>query len=171
MTSNAKSQPEERARAQRCLDMKLQGNTWTVIAEVEGYADRSGPRHAVERLLDRVESARVADYREVEAARLDALQAMHWKAALTGDLKSAEFVLKVSAQRTKLLGLAVPEKLILSQQEMPTDEDFAAIFATMMRDMGFTPPPTIDRSSTPTETTDTDMSTWIHVSGTNDGTN
>ncbi|WP_075832903.1 MULTISPECIES: hypothetical protein [Rhodococcus] len=65
----------------------------------------------------------------------------------------------------------MPEKLILSQQEMPTDEDFAATIATMMRDMGFTPPPTIDRSSTPTAPTDTDMSTWIRVSGTNDGTN
>jgi len=152
--------------------MKLQGNTWTAIAEAEGYADRSGPQRAVERLLDRVESARVADYREVEAARLDALQAMHWKAALTGDLKSAEFVLKVSAQRTKLLGLAVPEKLIVTQQEMPSDEDFATIATAMMREMSLTPPPTIDRSSTPTAPTDTDMSTWIRVSDTNDdGTN
>jgi len=46
------------------------------------------------------------DYRRLELARLEALQASHWAAATSGDdLKAAELVLKVSAQRSKLLGL------------------------------------------------------------------
>lgn len=139
MPSNNIPQPDERARAQRCLDLKLQGSTWVAIAEAEGYADESGARRAAQRLLDRTGSELVAEYREVELGRLDALQARHWPAAMAGDLKAAEFVLKVSAQRSRLLGLNVPEKVIVAEAAALTDEDFAETAARLMQEIAMVP--------------------------------
>ena len=46
------------------------------------------------------------NYRQVELARLNALQEAYWSSAVSGtDLRSADFVQKVIGQRSKLLGL------------------------------------------------------------------
>jgi hypothetical protein len=42
---------------------------------------------------------------DLELARLDALQATFWPAAMAGDLASAAFILKVSTHRSLILGL------------------------------------------------------------------
>lgn len=44
----------------------------------------------------------------LEAQRLDALQAKYWKTAMAGDIKDAEFVLKVMDRRAKMLELDKP---------------------------------------------------------------
>ncbi|WP_138996811.1 hypothetical protein [Rhodococcus zopfii] len=132
MTGNNVPQPADRVRAQQCLDRRLQGQTWQEIADAEGYADRSGARRAVERLLDRTGAELVEEYREVENARLDALQAAHWSAAIGGDIKSAELVLKVSAQRARLLGLNRPERVSI---EATTSEDFATTAARLLAEI------------------------------------
>ncbi|MFQ6330778.1 hypothetical protein ACLMAL_32220 [Nocardia sp. CWNU-33] len=46
--------------------MKLEGGTWVSVAEAMGYADESGARRAVERLLDRTDAELAAEYRSVE---------------------------------------------------------------------------------------------------------
>lgn len=142
----AKAQPDERVRAQKCLERRQSGESWQAIADAEGYADRSGPQRAVERLLDRIETSAVGSYREVEAARLDVLQSKYWATALAGDHKSAELVLKVSAQRCKLLGLNVPDRVVFS--EAPTDEAFAALLAEVLPALAEarTPAPAIEDS-------------------------
>ena len=48
------------------------------------------------------------EYRELELARLDALQAAHWPQAVAGSVRSADLVLRVIDRRIKLLGLDQP---------------------------------------------------------------
>lgn len=132
MSRPARRQPAGRVKAQECLGLRLEGKSWQQIADATGYRDRSGPQRAVERLLDTVEHHEAAKHRNVESARLDALQARFWTAALGGDLKAAEFVLKVSGQRAKLLGLNVPDRVIVAQAGMPSDEDYAATLAQLL---------------------------------------
>lgn len=103
-----------------------------------GFKDRSGPQRAVERLLDTVENTDAGKYRTVEAALLDAVQATYWDAALGGDLNAAELVAKISAQRAKLLGLNLPERLILAAESYTSDE-FAATTARLLTDLGLAP--------------------------------
>ncbi|MDI9959031.1 MULTISPECIES: hypothetical protein [unclassified Rhodococcus (in: high G+C Gram-positive bacteria)] len=47
-------------------------------------------------------------------------------------MKAAEFCLRVSAQRAKLLGLNVPERLLVSTGTALSDEDYAAMVAELL---------------------------------------
>ena len=77
-----------------------------LIAQEVGYANRGTAWRVVNDALRGELVEGVQDYRRLELARLEALQASHWAAATSGDdLKAAELVLKISAQRSKLLGL------------------------------------------------------------------
>ncbi|WFR71420.1 hypothetical protein P9209_20870 [Prescottella defluvii] len=153
----ATAQLDERLRQQRCLELRLQGKTLQEIADAEGYADRSGPHRAIQSLLGRVETEKVSDYRELESARLDALQSAHWPAAISGDVKSADFVLRVSARRSKLLGLDVPEKVIVAEATAMPDEEYAATLVGLMREIGVQPPAELDRSH------DIDTDDWCNI--------
>lgn len=132
MSKPARRQPAGRVKAQECLELRLAGKSWQEIADATGYRDRSGPQKAVERLLDTVEHQEAGKYRSIESARLDALQGRFWTDALGGDLKAAEFVLKVSGQRAKLLGLNVPDRVILAQAAMPSTTDYAELLAELL---------------------------------------
>lgn len=133
MNSQNTPQPDERLRAQQCLKLRTGGLTWQEIADQLGYADRSGARKAVERLLDRTEFESVDEFRTLESDRLDALWRSYWSAALDGDLKAAEFCLKISAQRCRLLGLDRPARV--SIEPGPAGEDFAVTAARLMTEI------------------------------------
>jgi hypothetical protein len=93
-------------RKARAVKLALAGYCYEDIAEDVGYANRGTAWRAVNESLNGQLVENVQTYRRIELARLEALQAAHWDAAVSGDdLKAAELVLKVSAQRTKLLGL------------------------------------------------------------------
>ncbi|OZD66691.1 hypothetical protein CH272_08275 [Rhodococcus sp. 05-340-1] len=131
----AKATPEERLRAQKCLDRRIAGESWQAIADAEGYSDRSGPFRAVESLLSRVEHASVDQYRVIELARLDELQAGLWKAAIGGDVKAVNAVLGVVDRRVKLLGLNMPDRLVVAQHTV-SSEEFAVEAAKLMTEIG-----------------------------------
>lgn len=133
MTSNSVRQPDERERARHCLALRLEGRAWHAVAEEVGYTNEASARSAVRRLLDRVEAEDVAEFRSIEGARLDALLLTYWGPAVGGDLKAAEFALKVIAQRAKLLGLNLPEKVELSSPV--SNEEFAATAARLMAEI------------------------------------
>ncbi|NKT12473.1 hypothetical protein MPC38_10945 [Prescottella equi] len=153
----AKAQLDERLRQQRCLDLRVQGKTLQEIADAEGYADRSGPHRAIQSLLGRVETEKVSELRELESARLDALQGAHWPAAVSGDVKSADFVLRVSARRSKLLGLDVPDRVIVAEAAAPSDEDFAATMIELLTDLAEA------RSRDAMPDTDADADDWCNI--------
>ena len=96
--------------------LRLAGHDWPHIAAKLNY--RSGPNaeDAVRKWLYRTNEARQKEWAVTkdqmhtdainsECDRLDALQAAYWQDAIEGDIPSANFVLKVIAQRAKLLGL------------------------------------------------------------------
>ena len=124
MTNNAVRQPSERQRAIEATNLRRRGLTWREIAAQLNFRDESGARHAVTRLLARVESESVAELRQIESERLDALQAGHWDAAAGGDVDSARVVLGVIDRRMKLHGLAAPLQVDLGAQL--TADEFAA---------------------------------------------
>ena len=89
-------------------DSRLSGARWSVIAENMGYEPAvlasavSAWRSEIRVTLN---SALREQAREEEMERLDALQFAVWQDAMQGDPRAVETVLKVMAQRSKLLGL------------------------------------------------------------------
>lgn len=106
MTSNAVRQPDERARALKALDLRIEGKTWTQIADTLGYADESGARKATARLLNRIEHEKVVELRELESFKLDAMQRAAWNDAVSGDMDAIKVVLQVHDRKVRLFGLA-----------------------------------------------------------------
>lgn len=93
-------------RKARCVELALAGHSYDDIAEQVGYANRGTAWRTVQQALFERKVESVDEYRQLELARLDALQAAHWQAALSGtDLKAAELCLKIVGQRIKLLAL------------------------------------------------------------------
>lgn len=92
-------------RRQRCVELAAQGRTYDEIAATVGFSHRSAARKAVIAALSEVTVESVTNYRNVEIARLDALQAAIWPDALDGDVTAVDRVLKVIAARCRLLGL------------------------------------------------------------------
>jgi len=93
------------ARA-RAVELATQGDTYEQIANEVGYANRGTAYKIVRKALDKHEAQAVAEYRDVEVARLNALQAALWDRAVAGDVEAVEAVLKIVVARVKLLGLS-----------------------------------------------------------------
>ncbi|WP_341267048.1 hypothetical protein [Gordonia malaquae] len=117
-------QPDERERAVAALNLRRDGLPYREIAARLNYADESGARKAVSRLLDRVEAEGVAELRRLESERLDALMAGHWSAAIAGDTDAARIVLGVIDRRTKLLGLNAPTAVSVGVEPV-SEREFA----------------------------------------------
>lgn len=103
---------ERRAKA---LQLRLAGVQYQTIADTLGYADRAAACKDITRALDMHtrEAQQSADtLRTAEVMRLDTLQESLWSAALDGDVKSVDVVLKVIDRRIKLLGLDQAQKMI-----------------------------------------------------------
>lgn len=92
-------------RKARAVELVLDGHNYDQIAAELGYANRGTAWRTVQRALHDREVEAVDEYREMELARLDALQAGCWDAAMSGDRIAVETVLKVIEQRCRLLGL------------------------------------------------------------------
>lgn len=93
-------------RRTRSVKLALAGCSYDDIAEEVGYANRGTAWRVVNEALKGELVDGVHEYRRLESARLDALQGAHWAAAVSGvDIKAAELVLKISTQRSRLLGL------------------------------------------------------------------
>ena len=63
----------ERQRARQAVALRIEGKSYAEIAAILRYRDESGARHAVERLLTRLETEAVTKLRVVEGARLGRL--------------------------------------------------------------------------------------------------
>ena len=89
----------------RAVELAMDGKTYDQIAREVGYANR-GTAHRVvmkafaDRLVDAVDALR-----ELEAMRLDALQAALWAKVENGDVRAVNSVLRIIDRRCRLLGL------------------------------------------------------------------
>jgi len=64
----------------------------------------------VKRAVRNIPAEAVDEHRRIEGERMDNLLSTYMPQALAGDVKSADFVLKVLDRRAKLLGLDAPTK-------------------------------------------------------------
>ena len=91
--------------------MALQGLSFDVIAQELGYANRGAAWKAAQACLERQTAASVNELRDLELARLDTLQAAYWTQATDGgSIRATELILKISAQRIRLLGMESPNR-------------------------------------------------------------
>lgn len=91
--------------------LALSGMSYGQIAERVGYADRGAAWRAVMSVLRENVPANVDELRAVEGARLDALLTAYFARAMRGDLRAAEFVLRVIDKRNRLFGLDAPVRV------------------------------------------------------------
>jgi hypothetical protein len=106
-----------RWRRNAAVSLAAAGHGYDQIAAMVGYANRGTAWRVVqEALRDRVVE-QVDELRELERHRLDSLQAAFWEPAMRGDAKAADRVLKIMAQRSRLLGLEVQRPKPLERQE------------------------------------------------------
>ncbi len=104
--------PEGTVR-RRALALRMAGTPYPDIAAELGIREDTAigyVREQVERLRGE-EVRRVDVARELELARLDAMQARVWPRAVEGDTRAALTVLKIMDRRAKLLGLDAPVKV------------------------------------------------------------
>lgn len=77
----------DRERALGAMKDRRDGKTWAEVAAAWGYHDKSSAHRAVKTVLERVEGETTDDYREVIAARYEALWAKSWEAINTAESK------------------------------------------------------------------------------------
>jgi len=92
-------------RRVRAVELLASGCTYQQVADELGYTSRGTAYAVVAKALREQTAEAVADLRDLENARLDALQVALWDAAMTGDVRSATVILKIVQARVHLNGL------------------------------------------------------------------
>lgn len=115
-------------RRRLAVELVLTGSTYQHVADTMGYANRGTVYRLVQEALKAREVSSIDELRQLEAARLDALQAAYWSRATAGDIAAATMVLKIMVQRAKLLGLYPPctttSKATTRRGVPPTHDDY-----------------------------------------------
>ena len=109
MAVTASPKAQSLHREARAVELLMAGRDYDHIAAELGYSSRSGAWRAVQRALRKRREEIAGEYLTLELDRLDALQAALWDAAMNGDPKVVEGVLKISDRRCELLGLVPPK--------------------------------------------------------------
>lgn len=104
---------ELEARRERAFSMRIAGKTYAEIAEALDYVDRGSAFRAVDAALSaRMVPDDVAEhYRILQLERLERLIEAHYPAAMDGDVKRSELMLKIMERQSRLLGLDAAVKL------------------------------------------------------------
>ena len=89
----------------RAVELKTAGYTYAQVADELGYFSRGTAYNIVAKALREQTAEAVADLRDLENARLDALQLALWDAAMTGDIEAAVVIVKIVKARVHLNGL------------------------------------------------------------------
>lgn len=119
-------------RTSRALELRYAGMTYEQIAEVL-EVNKSTAYRLVESGLERTLEEPAAHLRELEAGRLDALQRAVWAKAMKGDLWAVDRALRITEQRSKLLGLdTLEERQTIAAEALGAT--VAGLFAAFMAD-------------------------------------
>ena len=108
------------ARRVRAVELKAAGLTYEQIANELGYTSKGTAYNIVTKALREQTAEAVADLRDLENARLDALLHALWDAAMTGDVKAVAAVLQIVQARVHLNGLEPARGGIGGMQEPQT---------------------------------------------------
>src|SRR5918994_6925159 len=74
------------ARRARVLELRAQGWTYEAIADQLGYTSRATVHHILKAALAAQQAEDVQQFRALETARLDALQAAVWDRAMANEV-------------------------------------------------------------------------------------
>lgn len=94
-----------RLKRTQAVELVAQGMSYDQVAKAVGYSHRGSAHRAVFRALAEREVAGVDELRDLELARLDALQDAVWDRATAGDLSAVRVATRIIDQRIRLLGL------------------------------------------------------------------
>ncbi|MFI5831077.1 hypothetical protein ACIA6C_28150 [Streptomyces sp. NPDC051578] len=114
MVASKAQQAATAERRSKAIRLKIQGKTYTEIAELLGYDSKASACTDIKRALEKhvvEEGLAVEAWRELELARLDVLQQAIWPEAMEGSPRAIETALKILDRRAKLLGLDSAVKL------------------------------------------------------------
>jgi len=98
---------QAREKEQKALKLRKSGLTYKQIANQIGYADESGARKAVKRVLDRVRDELLeqgAEYLALQRSRLMQLMMTYWTKALQGDKQAAQLCVTIISEHARLSG-------------------------------------------------------------------
>lgn len=113
VTRDAVRRDRQKAHRMEAVQLRLAGLTYEQIADRLDMS-KEGARQLVTRTLESAANRSAEEMRAEENARLDRLQGAIWGAALGGDLKAVDQVLKLMDQRARLNGLNAPTRIMLS---------------------------------------------------------
>ena len=111
MSDKKEKELELMERERQVVELRRTGATWEGIAQAVGYSNAGGAYKAYQRAMARVFDQPTKELRNAELDRLDRLQRAFWKDAVDGNVRSADFILRVIDKRAKLLGLDAPTKI------------------------------------------------------------
>ncbi|MCH8613459.1 hypothetical protein [Arsenicicoccus dermatophilus] len=104
---------------ERALTLRARGKTYAEIADECGWKTRSAAMRAIDRALERSrdpgEAGRV---RDIQALRMNKITAGHWDAAITGDPKAADIVMKAHDRIVDLYGATHAHGIAERQQAL-----------------------------------------------------
>jgi orotate phosphoribosyltransferase-like protein len=89
----------------RAVELKSAGFTYEQVANQLGYTSRGTAFNVVAMALREQTASAVTDLRDLENARLDALQVALWDAAMTGDVGAVTTIVQIVEARVRLNGL------------------------------------------------------------------
>jgi len=92
-------------RRVRALQLASKGLTYQQLADELGYANKGTVHHLVQQELGAQLVESVAELRQTEVARLNALQVVLWDRAMSGDLQAAKVVAGIIMTRCRVSGL------------------------------------------------------------------
>lgn len=88
------------------VELRIQGHSYEELAELLGYADRSGARKAVMRAVKSRRNHAVDLYRIHRMYVCEDIQRLHWPRAIRGDARALAKVLRAGLERVELSGVA-----------------------------------------------------------------
>ena len=99
-------------RENRAVELRHQhAMTFASIARELGYETIAGAQKAYQRALKRIEHPAAEEYLQADLDRLDTMTEVYWQSAVTGNLRSADMVLRIMQKRADFLGLDAPKRV------------------------------------------------------------
>lgn len=111
------------ARQLEAIQLRRDGNTFQIIAERLGYANRSAAEKAYLAGLERWGRRDVADLRDAEVDRLDSYLAAIAPQVAKGSLLAIDRAVRISERRAKLLGLDAPTRLTITDEALEAERE------------------------------------------------
>lgn len=102
---------ENAEKAEKIIELRRTGATWSLIAKATGYANASGPYKVWQKAMENAVFPKIEEYRYMELDLYDRLQLGIYERAKNGDLRAVREVMAISKERRALLGLDAPTKI------------------------------------------------------------